>query len=176
MNYKKDEVCWFIKAADPFGCLSNMFQKELKNPLKVNGISFRSSEALYQACRFPYHPEIQEKVQQQKSPMAAKMVTKPHRKDKSRKDWDSVRVDIMRWVLRVKLAHNYEQMGECLLGSLSKQFKDINKPIVEISTKRDRFWGVVDDGGGNLEGENVLGKLLMELRTEYMDVNGRGKK
>lgn len=169
MNYKKDEVCWFIKAADPFGCLSNMFQKDLKYQLKVNGVLFRSSEALYQASRFPDYPEIQEKVQKQKSPMAAKMVTKPHRRDKSREDWDVVRVDIMRWVLRVKLACNYKQMGAYLIASNNVKFKDTHKSIVEISTKKDRFWGTVDDGNGNLDGENILGELLMELRTEYFE-------
>ena len=74
--YRKNEVCWFIKASDEFGCLSNMYQKDLQNKLVVNGLEYRSSEALYQACRFPDHPEIQEKVREQKSPMAAKMVTK----------------------------------------------------------------------------------------------------
>ena len=169
MNYKKENVCWFIKAADPFGCLSNMFQKDLKNQLKVNGVLFRSSEALYQACRFPDYPEIQTKVQLQTSPLAAKMVTKPHRLEKSREDWDEVRVEIMKWVLRVKLACNYKQMGAYLIASNNEKFIDANKSIVEISTKKDRFWGTVDDGNGNLDGENVLGKLLMELRTEYFE-------
>jgi ribA/ribD-fused uncharacterized protein len=146
-----------------------MYQKDLQNKLVVNGLEYRSSEALYQACRFPDHPEIQEKVREQKSPMAAKMVTKPHRKKDTkpnrpyqcREDWDEVRVDVMRWVLRVKLSCNFIQMGS---GLEATQGKD----IVEISTKKDRFWGTVDDGNGNLDGENKMGVMLMELRDEYL--------
>jgi predicted NAD-dependent protein-ADP-ribosyltransferase YbiA (DUF1768 family) len=43
------------------------------------------------------------------------------------------------------------------------------KDIVEISTKKDRFWGTVDDGNGNLDGENKMGVMLMELRDEYLE-------
>jgi ribA/ribD-fused uncharacterized protein len=166
-KYKKNEVCWFIKASDPFGCLSNMFQKDLKNKLVVNGMEYRSSEALYQTCRFPDYPELQEKVREQQSPMAAKMVTKPHRKEKCRHDWDDVRVDVMRWVLRVKLSYNFKQMGAYLKASNNNKF--IDKSIVEISTKKDKFWGTVDDGNGNLDGINMMGLLLMELRKEYFE-------
>ena len=38
-----------------------------------------------------------------------------------------------------------------------------DKPIVEDS-HRDRFWGAVLQENGTLVGENVLGRLLMELR------------
>ena len=160
--YRKNEVCWFIRASDEFGCLSNMYQRDLQNMLVVNGLEYRSSEALYQACRFPDHPEIQEKVREQKSPMAAKMVSKPHRADKCREDWDEVRVDVMRWVLRVKLSCNFNQISS---GLEATQGQD----IVEISTKGDKFWGTVDDGNGNLDGKNNMGVLLMELRDEYLE-------
>jgi hypothetical protein len=37
--------------------------------------------------------------------------------------------------------------------------------IVERSSK-DRYWGAVESAAGTLEGQNVLGRLLMELREE----------
>jgi hypothetical protein len=37
--------------------------------------------------------------------------------------------------------------------------------IVERSSK-DRYWGAVESADGVLEGQNVLGRLLMELRQE----------
>lgn len=40
-----------------------------------------------------------------------------------------------------------------------------DKQIVEISRK-DPFWGAVPVGPDNLVGQNVLGKLLMELREK----------
>ena len=89
--------------------------------------------------------------------MTAKMVGKPHKKD-SRSDWDTVRVKIMRWCLRVKLACNWHEFGELLHTTE-------DKPIVEDSRK-DRFWGAVVEDDETLVGNNVLGRLLMELRGE----------
>ena len=124
-------------------------------PLKVNGIHIRTSEALYQACRFPHLPEVQHLIIEKTSPMTAKMASKPHRGN-SRPDWDQVRVDIMRWCLRVKLAQNWEKFSALILET-------DERPIVEKSHK-DAFWGakIVDEQ--TLAGMNVLGCLLMELR------------
>lgn len=126
-------------------------------PLSVNGFHIRTSEALYQACRFPHRPEIQDVIIKQKSPMTAKMKSKPHRRD-SRPDWDQVRVSIMRWCLRVKLAQNWIAFSELLLETA-------DLPIVEQSRKDD-FWGAKPIDEDTLVGMNVLGRLLMELREE----------
>jgi type I restriction enzyme S subunit len=87
--------------------------------------------------------------------MTAKMKSKPHRKD-SRPDWDRVRVKVMRWCLRVKLAQNWAKFSELLL-------RTGDRPIVEES-RRDNFWGARPVGEQTLVGMNVLGRLLMELR------------
>ena len=100
-------------------------------PLHVQRTRIHTSEALYQACRFPHLPEVQRLIIGQASPMTAKMKSKPHRKD-SRTDWDRVRVKVMRWCLRVKLAQNWEKFSE-LLGRTG------DRPIVEESRKDD-FW------------------------------------
>lgn len=142
----------FLKTKEAFGGLSNMASGF---PLEVNGIHILTSEALYQACRFPHMPDIQRLIIDQRSPMTAKMKSKPHR-DKSRPDWDRVRVAIMRWCLRVKLAQNWIDFGDLLM-----QTGDL--PIVEQSRKDD-FWGAKVEGDDTLVGMNVLGRLLMELR------------
>lgn len=128
-------------------------------PLCVNGIDIRTSEALYQACRFPGYPGIQRLIIDQHSPMAAKMKSKLHR-NKSRSDWGKVRVSIMRWCLRVKLAQNWLDFSRLLL-------KSGNHPIVEQSRK-DSFWGAKVIENDTLVGMNVLGRLLMELREEVI--------
>jgi type I restriction enzyme S subunit len=129
-------------------------------PLSINGIRILTSEALYQACRFPHFPEIQKLIIGQKSPMAAKMKSKPYRKD-SRPDWDDVRVQVMRWCLRVKLVQHWEKFGDLLLSTG-------NKPIVEESY-RDQFWGAKPTDEETLCGANVLGRLLVELREKLRD-------
>ena len=129
-------------------------------PLRVNGILIYTSEALYQACRFPHMAHVQRKIIQERSPMTAKMRAKPFRND-SRRDWDAVRVRVMRWCLRVKLAQNWQSFSTLLLATG-------NRPIVERSRKDD-FWGAKVIDSGVLIGRNALGRLLMELREQLRD-------
>ena len=154
-SYLRTQSVVFLKTKEAFGGLSNM---AAGYPLCVNGILIRTSEALYQACRFPHLPDLQRLIINQASPMTAKMKGKPHR-HKTRSDWFSVRVKIMRWCLRVKLAQNWQEFGKLLLQTG-------NRSIVEESRK-DEFWGAKPLGEDTLVGMNVLGRLLMELREEF---------
>lgn len=158
-TYVRSEVVVVYKTKEAFGGLSNM---AAGYPLRINGVRILTAEALYQACRFPHMPDVQREIIGQHSPMTAKMKSKPHRKN-SRPDWDEIRHKVMRWCLRVKLAQNYEEFGLLLLATR-------NQPIVEQSRKDD-YWGakVVDDAGDTLVGQNVLGRLLMELREKLKD-------
>ena len=153
-EYEGESSIVFRKTGERYGGLSNM---AAGFPLVVNGIQIRTSEALYQACRFPHLPDVQRLVIDQASPMAAKMRSKPFRKQ-SRSDWDTVRVKVMRWCLRVKLSQNWERFGALLKATG-------DRPIVEESAKDD-FWGAHLLEDGRLAGHNVLGRLLMELRDE----------
>jgi ribA/ribD-fused uncharacterized protein len=155
-TYHRAEVVVVHKTKENFGGLSNMASGY---PLRVNGVRILTTEALYQACRFPHLPDVQREIIGQHSPMTAKMKSKPHRKD-SRSDWDQVRFKIMRWCLRVKLAQHSEEFGRLLLAT-----KD--RPIVELSRKDD-YWGAKAVGVADetLIGQNVLGRLLMELREQ----------
>lgn len=159
--YKYSEVCVFRKTKELFGGLSNMASGF---PIKINGKHILTSEALYQACRFPHLPDVQNKIIGEKSPMTAKMVSKPFRSN-SRPDWDNVRTDIMYWCLKVKLAQNFITFGQLLETTF-------DKPIVEDSSK-DAFWGAVQDkkNTDELKGVNALGRLLMKLRQEYNSAN-----
>lgn len=157
--YNASEIAFFKKTKEAFGGLSNM---AAGFPLEINGIPILTSEALYQACRFPHLPEVQQSIIKEKSPMTAKMVGKPY-KSQSREDFESVKVDIMRWCLRVKLAQNFFEFSKLL-------FSTNNRPIVEDSHK-DAFWGAVRDKKDEniLRGVNALGRLLMQLREQYLD-------
>jgi ribA/ribD-fused uncharacterized protein len=148
--------------------------------LIVNGILILTSEALYQALRFPDFPDLQKRIIEAKSPMTAKMITKSHRETKTRKDWDEVRVKLMRWCIRAKLLQNWKSFNLVL-----SETGDL--PIVEKSTKGDIFWGAIEVKAGeplknqrikvrpeyfespempagHLAGYNVMGRLLQELR------------
>jgi len=151
-EYARDQVVSFRKTTEDFGGLSNMAPGY---PIEISGYKIRTSEALYQACRFPHLPHVQRMIIEETSPMTAKMRSKPYRDD-SRPDWDDVRIKIMRWCLRAKLLHNWTAFSELLLATG-------DRPIVEDSRKDD-YWGAKGGEDNLLAGRNVLGRLLMELR------------
>lgn len=153
-TYNRRQCITFRKTAERFGGLSNMAGGYLLN---VNSVKILTSEALYQACRFPHLPEVQRLIIAERSPMTAKMKSKPYR-DNSRPDWDVVRTKIMRWCLQVKLVQNWDKFSKLLLetGDL---------PIVEDSRKDD-FWGAKPEDKEILTGANVLGRLLMQVREQ----------
>lgn len=151
-TYIRSECVVFYTTTAPFGGLSNMASGY---PIVVNGEKIRTSEALYQACRFPSRPDVQQFIVEEPNPMVAKRKTMPFRPE-TRPDWDVIRHKIMRWSIQVKLAQNYARFGELLLETG-------NRPIVEQSRKDD-YWGAFVKEDGLLVGQNVLGRLLMELR------------
>ena len=91
--------------------------------------------------------------------MTAKAVSRKHDKY-TRADWEEVRIDVMRWCLKIKLSQNWEFFSGVLR-------RTEGKPIVEY-TRTDKVWGATDVENGKLEGINALGRLLMELRANYV--------
>jgi ribA/ribD-fused uncharacterized protein len=162
--YHRTACAVFRKTHEEYGGLSNMAGGY---PLRVNDVMIRTSEALYQACRYPRLPEVQTLIIAQGSPMSAKMMGKPHRAQ-CREDWNYVRMRIMRWCLRVKLAQNWQTFQELLLSTG-------DRPIVEESS-RDDFWGAKPGPDDTLIGENALGRLLMELREDLGQANAEALK
>lgn len=70
-----------------------------------------------------------------------------------RADWDDVKVEKMRLILRAKV-QQHEYVRRKLLATGDRE-------LVENSW-RDDFWG----WGPNRDGQNMLGKLWMEIRAE----------
>lgn len=134
------------------------------HPLTYEGIDFRTSESLFQYLRFEGYPKIQEEIRNQKSPMAVKMKARKYREKLNRgSNWDQSLDDI-------------PLMRKCLLLKLN-QHPDLEKKllkteqaiIIEDCTTHDResarFWGAVFKNNKWI-GENILGKLWMEIRDE----------
>ncbi|MBO1329430.1 NADAR family protein, partial [Acetobacter suratthaniensis] len=68
---------------------------------------------------------------------------------------------VMKWCLRVKLIENWRNFSELLLSTG-------DRPIVEDSRK-DSYWGATRQENDTLNGQNVLGRLLMELRKKLQE-------
>ena len=76
-----------------------------------------------------------------------------------RRDWDEIKYRVMAWCIAAKLIQNWESFSEVLLSTG-------DKPIVEYS-KNDDLWGATSDGL-HLVGKNALGRLLMQIRENYI--------
>lgn len=165
-QYDQRHDALFTKVDERWGAFSNMASGY---KIRLADEQWLTSEALYQACRFPHHPDVQRTILSERSPMAAKMKSKPHRNTCTRPDWNEQRTNIMRWCLRLKLAQNWQLFSRMLIDSRDRQ-------IIEVTNKRntkpdDLFWGtrrLPADPDHQLEGHNTMGVLLMELREEIL--------
>lgn len=116
------------------------------------GKKFDTSEIAYQYEKFRGNTVIQDIVMSQLSTHAAYTAAQNF-KDHIREDWDEVKVPIMRDILRAKVEqHGYVEQ---------KLLETGNREIIEDSW-RDDFWG----WGENKDGQNMLGKLWMEIRDD----------
>lgn len=158
-KYTKSDVVTFAKTTAKYGSLSNMAPRY---PLFVNEVLIHSSECLYQACKFPLHPQIQREIIEQRNPMIAKEISRKY-KMYVRPDWEDIKFKVMEWCIAVKLIQNWDTFAEVLLSTG-------DKPIVEYSVK-DNIWGAMPEGDF-LVGKNALGRLLMQARADYL-VNNR---
>ena len=146
MEYLTGEVASFSRVDGPLGELGNFYP--LPNPAEALDRRWRTSEALYQALKFPSRPDVQESISKAAKPIVAKEMG---RSKSIRSDWDAVRVDAMRYVLRVKRKANRQ-----LIDAALKRTSTL--PIVEVSHHGDDWWGVVPRGDKYV-GHNVLGQL-----------------
>lgn len=115
-------------------------------------MTFTNSEAAFQSEKTlePYYKSLFCSC----SPAEAK---KLGRQTVLRPDWEAVKVNIMRSVLDAKFSQN-EQLKQALLATGER-------PLIEGNNWNDRFWGAVMAKNGMMEGQNMLGRLLMSLRS-----------
>lgn len=119
-------------------------------PAKVtlDGEVYPTVEHAYVAAK-TLDPLVRKLVQEQATPGMAKRLG---RKLSLRPDWDEVKLKVMEDLLRQKFRDSTYAMQLRRTGDM---------PIVEGNTWGDTFWGVCHGVG-----ENHLGRLLMQLRSE----------
>src|SRR3546814_19551993 len=105
------------------------------HPYTDQGLRWKSSEAQYQAMRYPAHPDVQEMIRAAPNAYAAKLVAYEHL-DKTRADWKDVNVQEMAYVVKRKLQSD---------GFVAAMAATAGKPNFEISI-RDAFWGAKPHG------------------------------
>ena len=149
-------VISFTKVNLPWGCLGNM----APYPITYEGKVWPTSEALFQALRFK-DPDIREEIRIQKSPMAAKMKAKKHRASymvvEPMSDED---IQNMRLCLKLKFTQHPGLKSRLMVTKGHTICEDIGKR----RGSRHEFWGSYRNNENQWIGNNMLGKLLMELR------------
>lgn len=129
----------------PYRFLSN-FEPCL---VEFEGLTYPSTEAAYQAAKCKdllYRKSFLH--------LTAAQAKKEGRNVRLREDWEYVKLKIMREVLISKFAKNTYLMEKLLATG--------DKYLEETNWWGDRFWGVAHG-----EGENHLGRILMQIRTEF---------
>jgi len=139
----------FYRVSEPYGEFSNF----APYPIQLKGKIWPTSEHYFQAQKFS-GTEHEEAVRLAKSPMVAARMGRSLERP-LRADWEAVKDDVMREVLRAKCAQ-HPSLKSRLLQTGDAEFVE--------HTTNDHYWG----DGGDGAGKNRLGQLLMEMRAELV--------
>ena len=149
----------FTKVDLPYGWLGNM----APYPIIYEDKEWRTSEALFQAMRFDSN-EIKEIIRNEKSPMAAKMKAKSNKCSYIVQPMSEKDIDNMRLCLNLKF-NQHSSLKEKLLKTGEHT---IIEDIGSRRCARHEFWGAYKNEKNEWVGNNLMGKLLMELRIDYI--------
>lgn len=135
----------FYSVGDEFGAFSNF----APYPIVLDGVLWPTTEHYFQAQKFD-DKAYRAKIRLANSPMIAARLGRD-RKQKLRRDWEAVKVGIMREAVMAKFTQ-HEDLRTLLLSTGDAK-------LVE-HTDNDDYWG----DGGDGSGKNMLGRILMEVR------------
>ena len=138
---------YFYSTIDEHGYLSNFSP----HGFELDGQYWLTVEHYFQAQKFP-GSDYAETIRRAETPKKAKSLGRS-RKHPLRPDWEEVKVDIMRRAVRAKFTTHHE-IRDALLATGDQD-------LIEAAPN-DYFWGA----GRHGTGQNVLGKILMDLRTQ----------
>ncbi len=142
------DVIYFYSVMADFGEFSNF----APYPIRLRGKRWPTTEHFFQAQKFAgTHHE--KKIREAKGAMNAASMGRD-RSRPLRRDWESVKDGIMLEALRAKFTQ-HPNLRDLLLSTG-------NAKLVE-HTENDAYWG----DGGNGQGKNRLGILLMQVRSEF---------
>lgn len=127
-------------------------------PIVVGRQVWKTSEHYFQAQKFKDPKDVKE-IRTAKTPMLAARMGRD-RKRKLRRDWESSKVSIMRVAVGAKF-RQHEDLALMLLATGTAK-------LVE-HTENDSYWG----DGGDGSGKNMLGQILMALRSELAIEQGQ---
>jgi hypothetical protein len=131
-------------------------------PLLIND-SFppiKRMDVFFELIKFSRYPEIQYEILKNQENFDDLKTNLDN--DLVREDFEEIKVELMYWIMKLKLLHHPISIGTFLDDHLRSK-----KPIVELNAK-DEYWGTKNNGSKwILDGMNVRGKLWMRLAEHY---------
>lgn len=122
-----------------------------KCPCSYDGVVYPTSEHAFQAAK-----TLDKSIREQVRVMDVVEAKRFARTIPLRPNWNEIRVDVMEEILRSKFSN--EKFKKMLIETGQKE-------LIEVNYWGDTFWGQCPRGTG----DNNLGKLLMKLRSEFID-------
>lgn len=160
MSEVQQDAIHFYSVSDDYGEFSNF----APFPIEVKGKRWPTSEHYFQAQKFA-GTERAEEIRKAKSPMVAARMGRS-RKHRLRKDWESVKDNVMREGVLARFTQHAD-LRELLLST--------GAAILVEHPENDSYWG----DGGDGSGRNRLGQILMEvretLRQQASSADGTGR-
>ncbi|EAL66574.1 hypothetical protein DDB_G0281625 [Dictyostelium discoideum AX4] len=143
----ENNIISFYRSTDAYGCFTNFswFKVHFKNH------TFKTSEHAFQAFKFEHEQKIFFQILNSKTASESKRIAHLNN-DKKRKDWETIKDQIMYEICFEKFNQN-DHLKLILLDTG-------NLKIVE-SSEKDFYWGIGDGSG-----RNQLGITLMKIRED----------
>ena len=145
------EIRFYRANEKPYGVFSNLFPR----PMVFEGREFSTAEHAYQAGK-ARKEEVREWILSAPTPGLVAMAAHGLYTWDVVSDWSQIKYDRMREVLRAKFVQ-HEDLRQVLLSTGSARIVEAGRVVNAVN----RTWGEV-----NGKGLNMLGVLLMELRSE----------
>lgn len=146
------EIGFYRANEEPYGAFSNLY----KRPIEFEGKIYPTSEHAYQAGK-AIKPAVRDWILSAPTPALAAMAAHGLYVWDVVPNWATIKFDRMRAVLRAKF-DQHPDLRELLLSTGEARLVEVGT----VNNAVNRLWGEV---GG--KGENMLGVMLMELRTSY---------
>lgn len=150
------EVIKFYRSNGKYGFLSNLYPCQII----FEGITFPSSEFAYQYGKFRKDKESEKEILDwaMKAPNSSLIAQLSHSLISYQivDNWSNIKIERMKNVLEAKFIQN---------PLLKEKLLNTNDAILIEESKTDAFWGI----GKRNNGKNMLGKLLMELRSKFRE-------
>jgi ribA/ribD-fused uncharacterized protein len=155
-----DEICFYRANEKPYGVFSNLYKRDIE----FEGETFATAEHAYQAGK-ARKPSVRKWLMSAPSPSLLAMAAHGLYVWDISPEWSKVKFERMKRILVAKYTQ-HEDLKVLLLGTG-------NARLVESATVNNavnRLWGEVKGVG-----QNKLGQLLMEVRSELAQAEAAPK-